>query len=342
MSFSFGFFEEQATGAEGGVGSAAAPLAANPPFSAQGQGQGQGQGHGQDHGQEQHGQGLQDGSGGGGHGSGSDRQWLPAEDVTSAGLAAAEKDMAMTPSNGQILLQSPRARRWHAFTVHESLKLEAVQDEGEAMVHAKDVEPGLYEGGLKLWECTLDLLRFMSTNTEQWVAPGKLVLDLGCGQGLLGCWALQKGCNVDFQDLNREVLEKQTLANAARNAGRSPRDLVDAGAVRLLAGDWRSFLAQHTHGSSLLRAVDLVVSSETVYSDEMYPALHEVLIRVLRPDRQSVALLAAKRFYFGVGGGSESFARFCSARGQLHCERVHAVSDGRSNVRDILKISRQI
>lgn len=26
----------------------------------------------------------------------------------------------------------------------------------------KDIIPGVYEGGCKIWECTLDLLKFMS------------------------------------------------------------------------------------------------------------------------------------------------------------------------------------
>lgn len=29
--------------------------------------------------------------------------------------------------------------------------------------YSKDIIPGEYEGGFKLWECTLDLLRFFDT-----------------------------------------------------------------------------------------------------------------------------------------------------------------------------------
>lgn len=38
----------------------------------------------------------------------------------------------------------------------------------------KDIIPGLYEGGFKLWECTLDLLRFLESQPH--LLLGKRVL----------------------------------------------------------------------------------------------------------------------------------------------------------------------
>ena len=40
--------------------------------------------------------------------------------------------------------------------------------------YEKDIIPGLYEGGFKLWECTIDLLRFMETQPQ--LFAGKRVL----------------------------------------------------------------------------------------------------------------------------------------------------------------------
>lgn len=42
-----------------------------------------------------------------------------------------------------------------------------------------DLVSGVYEGGLKLWECSIDLARFLIDNRES--LKGKRVLELGCG-----------------------------------------------------------------------------------------------------------------------------------------------------------------
>lgn len=66
----------------------------------------------------------------------------------------------------------------------------------------KDIIPGVYEGGCKVWECTLDLLKFMSENNIN--LEGKKVLDIGCGHGLLGIAALLGGAACCyFQDYNK-------------------------------------------------------------------------------------------------------------------------------------------
>jgi predicted nicotinamide N-methyase len=54
-------------------------------------------------------------------------------------------------------------------------------------------------GGLKIWECTRDLAEFLIC--EHINLTGKLVLDLGCGTGLLGILAMYLGAHsVHFQD----------------------------------------------------------------------------------------------------------------------------------------------
>jgi 2-polyprenyl-3-methyl-5-hydroxy-6-metoxy-1,4-benzoquinol methylase len=63
-----------------------------------------------------------------------------------------------------------------------------------------DVKSGEYEGGRVVWECTKDLLAFLAAKTK---LEGKRVLDLGCGQGLLGIYALKKNAQlVHFSDYN--------------------------------------------------------------------------------------------------------------------------------------------
>jgi ribosomal protein L11 methylase PrmA len=52
-----------------------------------------------------------------------------------------------------------------------------------------------------VWECTSDLLKYLATSNLKQEMDGKTVLDLGCGAGVLGIFALMNGAQrVDFQD----------------------------------------------------------------------------------------------------------------------------------------------
>ncbi|XP_041867154.1 histidine protein methyltransferase 1 homolog isoform X2 [Melanotaenia boesemani] len=79
-----------------------------------------------------------------------------------------------------------------------------------------DLISGVYEGGLKVWECTYDLLELIEKNGETF--SEKAVLDLGCGAGLLGILALKRGARqVHFQDYNSTVIEQLTVPNVMLN-----------------------------------------------------------------------------------------------------------------------------
>lgn len=79
-----------------------------------------------------------------------------------------------------------------------------------------DLISGVYEGGLKVWECTYDLLQLIEKDGETF--GGKAVLDLGCGAGLLGILALKRGARqVHFQDYNSTVIEQLTVPNVMVN-----------------------------------------------------------------------------------------------------------------------------
>lgn len=119
-----------------------------------------------------------------------------------------------------------------------------------------DLVPGKYEGGLKLWECTIDLIEAVRREIQDGhlAFRGKDVLELGCGHGLPGILACLKGASqVHFQDYNEEVLLNLTIPNvnanltaASEKALKLSSDLDSSGMkspgpsseTRFFAGDW--------------------------------------------------------------------------------------------------------
>lgn len=61
-------------------------------------------------------------------------------------------------------------------------------------------------GGLKIWECTKDLIDFIIR--EQVYLNAKDVVDLGCGAGIVGIYSLLNGARVHFQDYVSIILLK--------------------------------------------------------------------------------------------------------------------------------------
>eukprot|EP00099_Drosophila_melanogaster_P017792 NP_608740.2 uncharacterized protein Dmel_CG17219 [Drosophila melanogaster] len=169
-----------------------------------------------------------------------------------------------------------------------------------------DLISGVYEGGAKIWECTEDLLLYLSEKYEDSFWKEKRVLDLGCGCGLLGIYAMKHGARVDFQDYNKDVLEYITYPNILLNLDDSLSEdeklkFLD-NSTTLYSGDW-------SHFAELSRDVakyDLILTSETIYNIANQQKLLDTFAGRLKSD--GVILVAAKSHYFGVGGGLEQFS----------------------------------
>jgi len=158
-----------------------------------------------------------------------------------------------------------------------------------------DLIPGTYEGGFKLWECSIDLLDYLSKNTI--LFNGKSVLDLGCGTGVLGIFTLIAGAqNVDFQDFNKEVLTIATMSNVLLNCQEKLK------ICRYYSGDWKSFTKFNED------TYDLILTSETIYNVKNYSNLIKLFEKKLKPS--GCVLLIAKNYYFGVGGSISEFLNF--------------------------------
>ena len=212
-----------------------------------------------------------------------------------------------------------------------------------------DLVPGRYEGGVKVWECSVDLCEHLVEAYGLKPArdgacdgaclkgrlEGSRVLELGCGQGLPGVLCLLGGAEqVVFQDFNGEVLRYVTQPCVQRNlGGRDPDGTT--GSVRYISGDWDGC------GDLLEReSFDLILTAETIYEPKSVPSLLDLLAWCLKPGT-GVALVAAKVYYFGVGGGVAPFEEEVRRQGLFHIEHVRSVDDGASNMREVLLLRRK-
>ncbi|KAI8146300.1 hypothetical protein BJV82DRAFT_705704 [Fennellomyces sp. T-0311] len=81
-----------------------------------------------------------------------------------------------------------------------------------------DLVRGVYEGGFKTWECSLDLAEYLSQLPKDQIT-GKRILELGCGSALPSLVLLAKDLNnqVDVQDYNDQVIRYITIPNILLN-----------------------------------------------------------------------------------------------------------------------------
>ncbi|KAK0520415.1 hypothetical protein OC842_007108 [Tilletia horrida] len=94
-----------------------------------------------------------------------------------------------------------------------------------------DLVPGVYEGGLKTWECAADLIaelhaRIQKQGTDRLQLRGKRIIELGCGTALPSMYILaqllqeaapasgpSESTEIHLADFNPEVLRLVTLPN---------------------------------------------------------------------------------------------------------------------------------
>ena len=208
-------------------------------------------------------------------------------------------------------------------------------------------------------------------------------LELGCGHGLPGCYLIREALSrcrdnhvsgdfvVVLTDYNNSVVMDATLSNLVLNCLFARHDHEDDMAswipsavdsllqnVRVGAGDWMDMSEQllqiqnrqQDDGRSLLPSdgkFDLILAAETLYSESAACETAVLLQRHLRPST-GVAYVATKRYYFGVGGGVDSFRKFANEVNMKHeettgttrltIETVRVHDNGTGNIREVLKV----
>ena len=156
---------------------------------------------------------------------------------------------------------------------------------------------GVYEGGLKVWECSLDLVDYITMNRPKF--EGKKVLEIGCGQGLPGVQALKEGANeVVFQDFNDEVLK-----NATENVIKQNTECKN---YQLVPGAWEELV----NNESLKGKFNVILMSETLYNVDYYTSLFDFIEHCLVDDANSEVIVGTKTYYFGLGGGYYELEQF--------------------------------
>lgn len=212
----------------------------------------------------------------------------------------------------------------------------------ELLQHS-DLNSGVYEGGFKVWECSIDLVEFLKKSPSLLI--GKDVLELGCGAGLPGIHCLLSGSgSVCYQDFNEEVIDLFTIPNALYNSlkadgidwstavadiDNSFRNMMKKNSF--LSGDWESC---NFYFKKVTKKFDIILSSETIYNPDYYPSLHSLMCTSLNKD--GFALIASKTYYFGVGGSTKDFIDYVAERGDFKIETVMNITEGVN--REILKL----
>ncbi|ROW11445.1 hypothetical protein VMCG_01404 [Cytospora schulzeri] len=281
--------------------------------------------------------------------------------------------------DGKGSIQIPRRELWDVrlqLMAEEGGDGNGDGDEVEPGLGSHDVKTGIYEGGFKSWESSVDLVKVLAAEDF----PGNLtegsyrIMELGCGTALpslaLFQWALSKralmqkdleqdqtSLYLTLADYNPSVLQLVTLPNfllawalhqqqhdellkealsttqgelegeleITEHVVESFKAFLDSSKISLcfISGGWSPEFVDLVNSSSaslpsgtggdVSPQKTLIMGAETIYSPFALSSFTETLLSVLgqerdaQPSRQAVAIVAAKRLYFGVGGSLDDF-----------------------------------
>ena len=207
------------------------------------------------------------------------------------------------------------------------------------------------KSGQVMWECAQDLSQFLSKAVSD---PSSVLFDIirSCKQHLtiieLGCGFGSPACSlassvvtsgysgrvsIMFQDYNQETIDSVTKPNVELNLANLRPDKRERISVDFCACSWDECDLSEYH---------IILSSECIYREDLFESFSRVLDKTLYFPN-SVCYIAAKRYYFGCGGGTIEFSEFLARTPvctSWTVNVVHVEENGFSNTREILEIHR--
>ncbi|ESZ92801.1 hypothetical protein SBOR_6817 [Sclerotinia borealis F-4128] len=261
-------------------------------------------------------------------------------------------------------IRIPRRELWD---VRAQLMAEDEGDgEGLMGLGNDDVKTGVYEGGFKSWESSVDLVKVLGGRAAMGEGRRR-VLELGCGTALPSLavfqWFLENtttstststsGLELGLADYNPTVLQLVTLPNVLLSWAQITKpelweaegeldidealisEFISALNTRnidlsFFSGAWSQDLVSLVTDKLHLSCENtIMIGAETIYSPVALRAFAETLMALLELSTgpNKIALIGAKKVYFGVGGSIEDFVTDVTARGAL-VEQVREESDG--------------
>ncbi|ANB12527.1 Hpm1p [Sugiyamaella lignohabitans] len=226
----------------------------------------------------------------------------------------------------------------------------------------EDVRATTYEGGLKVWECTFDLVQVLKTELGSGFDV-RTFLELGCGAAIPSSYLFYRiltsgatGIKLVLADYNDSVLRLVTAPNMfltwvvfKMNESKVVPDVNEVDITPELIDEFHQDMArrniqiQYVSGAwspQFVKLLDqkfqLILASETIYSLDTLPVFTDTLLNSLPSSDQGHALVAAKKIYFGVGGGIPDFVTALESRQITH----NVVFEDSAGVgRAVLKVS---
>ena len=177
------------------------------------------------------------------------------------------------------------------------------KDNIELFLGVSDRINKIYEGGFKIWDSQFDMI------INNILLSGK-VLDLGCGLGCLGIYALNSNCSVDFIDFNEQVIDIATIPNAILNE-------CDLSKSRFFSGSWNDM--------DPLNKYNTIVAADVLYLKSNYPEIIAIIKKHLLID--GTCYIGTKIRYFGLDGDMIDFIDECN-KNQIHCSKKLVHSTG--------------
>ncbi|QFZ29759.1 putative histidine methyltransferase [Clavispora lusitaniae] len=208
-----------------------------------------------------------------------------------------------------------------------------------------DLRKNVYEGGFKSWECSYDLVDELERlGAAGDIRKFSSFLELGAGTALPTCYLLMmlftketamRNVKLVLSDFNYEVLRLVCVPNLIIHWASTlapeklaeymvpdiplrndellltPALLEEFSAqlnarnieISFISGSWGPDFVTLAAGFD----PDVILSSETIYSLDTLPIVLDTLLQLLKDKERYLALVAAKHYYFGVGGSIREF-----------------------------------